>query len=174
MILPNAGTPSLKVVSGFPNCVLLKALKNSARNSRAIRSVNAVVFLMERSTLCWAGPRSSPGLVLPKPVPPSELITGGVVKQFVLKYSFKRLLTEPPRSRCPLHPGALRSRYAKSLDVPKRLFELVLRNVSGVPDCRVTTVDTAQPLNIFSKMPRSMVENSGIRKSHLRSNVAAG
>ena len=174
MILPNAGTPSLNVVSGFPNCVLLKALKNSARNSRAIRSVNAVVFLMERSTLCWAGPRSSPGLVLPKPVPPSELITGGVVKQFVLKYSFKRLLTEPLRPRCPLHPGALRSRYAKSLDVPKRLFELVLRNVSGVPDWRVTTVERPTQLNIFCRNARSVVETRAIRKSHLRSIVAAG
>jgi len=100
----NAGVPSLNVVFGFANCVLLKALKNSARNSRLVSSVIAVVFLNARSTLCWAGPRSSPDVVFPKPVPLSELITGGPVKQLVLKYSSSRSLTEPPRLRLSLQP----------------------------------------------------------------------
>lgn len=110
VILPNADGPSLNVVSGFPNCALLKALKNSARNSSATLCFKAMVFLIARSTLCWAGPRSSPGLVLPKAVPPSELVTGGLLKQAVLKYWLRRPSTEPSRPMRPSHPAALGSR----------------------------------------------------------------
>src|SRR6266550_3887360 len=73
---------------GFENEGVLKALKNSARNSRFLVSpcANGIFLVIEISKSCWAGPPTLPMPPLPKPVArPSAPITGGAVKQALLK-----------------------------------------------------------------------------------------
>ena len=61
-------TPKLllkKFPFGLPNCVWLKMLKNSARNSTAVDSVTAVDFISAKSVLKIPGPWKNRLLELP-------------------------------------------------------------------------------------------------------------
>src|SRR6516164_10913023 len=144
---PNVGEE--KLLSGFANCGWLKALKNSARNWMVLFScgqTSATTFDAPRSTFACPGPSTIPVPLSPKVVPiPSAPITGGVVKQAVLKYPSNLLVSDPPRTKLDLlHPGA---NSARSSLMPKTLVKLLYAMVSAVPDCTVNTPDIDQPPN---------------------------
>src|SRR5437660_946192 len=73
---------------GGANDGVLKALKNSARNSSALASLcpKGIFLMIEISKSCCAGPFTFPMPPLPNAVAaPSAPITGGAVKQDALK-----------------------------------------------------------------------------------------
>src|SRR5262245_9697468 len=94
------------LVLGLLNCVVLKALKNSERNSRLALSPSALsdVRLMSvRSKFLWSGPKTVPTPLFPKAVAsPSSPTTGQAPRpcalsrmQLLLKYLPSLLFTEP-------------------------------------------------------------------------------
>src|SRR5436309_9288400 len=81
------------VVSGALNCGVLSRLRNSARNSIRLLSPepSGIFLITDISKLCWPGPVTMPTPLFPKAAAlPSLPITGGVVRQAVLKYLFSR------------------------------------------------------------------------------------
>src|SRR5262245_20018769 len=79
-ITPNVDCDAL--LFGFANCVWLKALKNSVRNSMAPPSPsrrNGVRLMIAMSELFWPGPVTMPKPLAPKLVAsPSSPITGQI------------------------------------------------------------------------------------------------
>ena len=104
--VPDKEAPAFKLL-GFANCAVLKALKNSARKSRPKRSVSRVCFITTMSKLRWSGPRTAPTPIFPNAVPPSVVMTGGLVMQLMFRKLSIRSVTEPGVASCALvHPAA--------------------------------------------------------------------
>src|SRR5215813_4677776 len=86
-IVPKADDVTL--VLGLLNCVVLKALKNSARNSRLAPSRNGlrgVRLMSAMSKFLWSGPKTMPTPLLPKAVArPSSPITGQMAAPAALR-----------------------------------------------------------------------------------------
>src|SRR5262249_6457768 len=84
VIVPKAAAETL--VFGLLNCVVLKALKNSVRNSRLAPSrsrVSGVRLISAMSKFLWSGPKTTPTPLLPKFVAtPSLPITGQMAALF--------------------------------------------------------------------------------------------
>src|SRR5262245_24077918 len=86
-ITPKVAAETL--VLGLLNCVVLKALKNSDRNSRLELSPSAlsdVLLMSTRSRFLWSGPKTMPTPLFPKAVArPSSPITGQIAAPVALR-----------------------------------------------------------------------------------------
>src|SRR6185369_9127512 len=83
VIWPKAADDPL--VLGLLNCGVLKALKNSVRNSTFAPSRNqliAVRLMTAMSELFWPGPTMMPTPLFPKLVPPPASINGHAASPF--------------------------------------------------------------------------------------------
>ena len=115
-----------------PNDGVLKALKNSARNSRVLVSVSGVFLMIEMSKLRWSGPLMIPFPLSPNPVAkPSLPTTGGRVNWAGLAadlgYSDQSHLVTEFRSLTGLTPGRwIASRRAGSKSPSRQLFGSLL------------------------------------------------
>src|ERR1700732_4757397 len=78
-------TPAAKSAPGNPNCAWLKRLKNSARKSRPMRSVNRKRLINEKSVFTKFGPETGAREAFPRPPTIPEAVPAGT-KQLVLNH----------------------------------------------------------------------------------------
>src|ERR1700738_3773393 len=158
---------------GPENTGWLKALKNSARKSIEVASVIFVLFVMDRSQVCWNGPRNVLRPTFPMAAPAdagfgAPLIWQGtrtfwLFTQLPPRVTAFRLRKEPRRLSTPpegiadasVAPGA---RVAKLNPlIPSRSWSVKVepsKTVIGDPDWKMVTPLTAHPFtNLLGPRP---------------------